>query len=67
MSVYRVNKYVIASLIKANILILLLGSDYVIINKMLGARVRIIASVAHLLVVEPLHHNYPPGRRGVKG
>ena len=43
---------------KTSILVLLLGSDYIInavyvYTTLLGARVRIIASVAHLLVVEP--------------
>jgi hypothetical protein len=42
----------------ASILVLLLGSDYIIsavclYTTLLGARVRIIADAAHLLVVEP--------------
>ena len=42
------------SLFKTNLLVLLPGSDYVIIvvHTMPRARVRVIASTAHLLVVE---------------
>jgi hypothetical protein len=38
-----------------NILLLLVGSDYVISSKAVGRSCQCIASVAHLLVVEPSH------------
>ena len=53
--------YVIAGYIKPNILVSLLGSDYVINMLLLfsilsGARVKVIASIAHFLVVERSYH-----------
>ena len=54
MSVDRIDNYVIVGPIKPNLLVLLLGSDYIIIvaYTMPSTRVRVIASTAHLLVVE---------------